>query len=127
MAFRRNIEKPAEGQIRKKAVILTGAIFSIFLLASLIWTIKNKPAAHVIEVQMLSADVYLVEGDTTNYDNFASILKMAVGKANKTYSSNRITLKLPPAKQSKEIADVLLVVNAMDVDWDIIKNTTNHD
>lgn len=127
MAFKRNIEKPAEGQIRKKAIILTGAIVSIFLLASILWTTGNKKPAHVIEVQMLSADVYLVEGDTTNYDNFASILKKAVGDAKQNYSSNRIALKLPPAKQSKEIADVLLVVNAMDVDWDIIKNTTNHD
>lgn len=119
MAFRRNIEEAGKGQIRRKAIVLTGAIVAIFVLTKLILDTWGATTVHTIEVEMVSKEVFIVAGDTTNYDNFASILKKEVIEAKKTYPSSQIQLQLPTVEKSNEITDVIMVIMAMDLDWNI--------
>jgi hypothetical protein len=119
LAFRRNIDKAGEGQIRRKAIVLTGAIVAIFVLTKLLLDAWSEPSIYTIKVEMLSQDVFIVQQDTTNYDRFASILKKEVVEAKKKYTTSQIQLHLPDVDQSKEITNVIMVVTAMNIDWSI--------
>lgn len=127
MAFRRNIKEVGKGQTRRKAIVLVGAIVAIFVLTKLILDTWGATEVHVIQVEMLSRDVFVVAGDTTNYDNFASILKKEVIQAKKTYPSNQIQLQLPEIEKSNEITDVIMVITAMDLDWNIQTKIKDND
>jgi len=118
--FRRNIQKSEDGQIQRKAILLTGTVIIILLLVNWTWDLYSQQAApNTIEVKMLAKDAFIVEHDTTNYTNFASILKKAVVNAKQTHAHNQIELNIPTAKKTKEVADVIMVVMAMNLDWQL--------
>lgn len=120
MEFRQNFKKAEDAQIRRKIIVLIGTIVAVIILAQLAWQFSLSDQPHLIEVNMLNRDQFIVQGDTTNYQEFASILKKVVIKSKKEYPNNQIQLTLPSsATQSKEITDIILIVTAMDLDWEI--------
>lgn len=99
---------------------LTITVFMLFLLIKLSFDFwAAPPPPHIILVEMLDSDHYVIEQDTTNYDQFASILKQTIIEAKQEYPYNRILLSLPKAKKTKDISDIIMVVAAMDLDWKI--------
>lgn len=120
MDFRRNVDKAEDAQVRRKVIVLIGTIACVVILAQLAWQFSLSDAPNLIEVKMLSRNEFIVQGDTTNYKQFASILKQAVIQSKKEYPNNQIQLILPSsAKQSKEITDIIMIVTAMNLDWEI--------
>jgi len=120
MAFRRNFDKAEDTQIRRKIIVLIGTIVTVVILAQLAWQYHISDQANLIEVKMLTRNQFIVQGDTTNYEEFASILKEVVIVSKKEYPNNQIQLILPSsATQSKQITDIIMIVTAMDLDWEI--------
>lgn len=120
MAFRRNFDKAEDTQIRRKIIVLIGTIVTVVILAQLAWQYHISGQANLIEVKMLTRNQFIVQGDTTNYEEFASILKEVVIVSKKEYPNNQIQLILPSsATQSKQITDIIMIVTAMDLDWEI--------
>lgn len=118
MAFRRSFAKAEENDIRRKAIMLTGSIVFLFILIKFGVDALNRPIPmHYISVQMQDRSTFIIEQDTTNYDQFASILKERVidARENHPYFKIKIVLKLPKVESAAEIADVIQVVDAMDV------------
>ncbi|WP_052597226.1 hypothetical protein [Aureispira sp. CCB-QB1] len=120
MAFRRNFNKADDAQIRRKIIVLIGTIVTVVILAQLAWELSHSDTPHLIEVEMLDRNQFIIQGDTTNYEEFASKLKKEVIQSKKEHLNNQIQLKLPPtSKQSKEVADIIMIVNGMNLDWEI--------
>ena len=122
MAFRRSFSKAEQSTITRKAILLTGAVIMLFLLVKLSIDALNKPVSmYYIVVKMEDRSKFIINQDTTNYDNFASILKEKVSAARKVYPYNKITiyLQLPKADKTAEIVDILQIVDAMDVQFKI--------
>ena len=87
------------------------------------YDIQNKAEdIHYIKVRMLNRTSFIVNQDTTNYEKFASTLKREVFRYRKQYSyaSIVIALRLPKVEQSKDILDILQIVDAMDVSYDFV-------
>ena len=120
MELRRNFDKAEDGVVRRKVIALIGSIISVVILAQLAWQLSIAGQPNLIEVKMLDRNVFIIQGNTTNYEEFASILKKVVIDSKKEYPNNQIQLTLPSsAKQSKQITDIIMIVNAMDLDWEI--------
>lgn len=120
MAFRRNFDKAEEGDVRRKVIALIGSIIMVVVLAQLAWQFSILGQANLIEVQMLDRNTFIIQGNTTNYEEFASILKKVVTESKKEYPDNQIQLTVPSsATQSKQITDIIMIVSAMDLDWEI--------
>ncbi|BDS10798.1 hypothetical protein [Aureispira anguillae] len=120
MAFRRNFERADDAQIRRKVIMLIGTIILVVLLINLAWNYAISPKPHIISVEMISRDQFVVQTDTTNYNKFASTLKQRVIQAKKEHLNNQIQLTVPTtAKKSTSITDIIMIVAAMDLDWEI--------
>lgn len=120
MELRRNFDKAEDGVVRRKVIALIGSIISVVILAQLAWQLSIAGQPNLIEVKMLNRNVFIIQGDTTNYEEFASILKKVVIDSKKEYPNNQIQLTLPSnATQSKQITDIIMIVSAMDLDWEI--------
>jgi hypothetical protein len=120
MELRRNFNKAEDGVVRRKVIALIGSIVSVVILAQLAWQLSISGQPNLIEVQMLDRNTFIIKGNTTNYENFASILKKVVIESKKEYPDNQIQLTLPfSATQSKQITDIIMIVSAMDLDWEI--------
>ena len=123
MPLRRSFSTTEHQGIRRKALLLTMAV--VFLLAALKigYDIQNRTEdIHYIKVRMLNRTSFIVNQDTTNYEKFASTLKREVFRYRKQYSyaSIVIALRLPKVEQSKDILDILQIVDAMDVSYDFV-------
>lgn len=120
MAFRRNFDKAEDGDVRRKVIALIGSIIMVVVLAQLAWHFSTFGQANLIEVQMLDRNTFIIQGNTTNYEEFASILKQVVTESKKEYPNNQIQLIVPSsATQSNQITDIIMIVSAMDLDWEI--------
>ena len=120
MKLRRNFDKAEDGQVRRKVIALIGAIVSVIILAQLAWQLSTAGQANLIEVEMVDRNTFIIQGNTTNYEAFASILKKVVIDSKKEYPNNQIQLILPSsATQSNQITDIIMIVTAMDLDWEI--------
>lgn len=120
MELRRNFAKAEDGVVRRKVIALIGSIVSVVILAQLAWQLSIAGQPNLIEVKMLDRNVFIIQRDTTNYEEFASILKKVVIDSKKEYPNNQIQLTLPSsATQSKQITDIIMIVSAMDLDWEI--------
>ena len=120
MALRRNFDKAEDGVVRRKVIALIGSIVSVIILAQLAWQLSIAGQPNLIEVKMLDRNTFIIQGNTTNYEEFASILKKVVIDSKKEYPNNQIQLTLPSsATQSKQITDIIMIVTAMDLDWEI--------
>ncbi|MCP4441896.1 MAG: hypothetical protein GY810_23560 [Aureispira sp.] len=118
MAFRRSYEKLEQGNIKRRAIMLTAIVFvlAFFVQAWLGNWITPKPIeGNEVSVHFLSDTTYLIETDTTNYDQFASMLRKAIVQAKQQHEENYINIVIPKSKRVGSIADIVLVANAMDV------------
>ena len=79
---------------------------------------------HYIKVEMKNDATFIINKDTTNYDFFASTLKKEVIDYRKKYAYNsiEIALKLPKLKTAGEIAEIIQIIDAMDVQYAFISN-----
>ena len=122
MAFRRSFEKIESGNIKRRAVLLTVLVFvlAFFLQTGLgTWIRPHKVVANEVTVHFLSDTTYLIETDTTNYDQFASILRETIAKAKKKYKENYINIVIPKSKKVGAIANIILAVNAMNLKMEL--------
>jgi hypothetical protein len=120
MGFRRNFDKAEDGEVRRKVIALIGAVISVVILAQLAWQFSLVGQPNLIYVEMMDRNTFIIQGNTTNYERFASILKNVVTESKKEYPDNQIQLTLPSsATQSKQITDIIMIVSAMDLDWEI--------
>lgn len=118
MAFRRSFEKIESSNIKRRAVLLTALVFVLaFFLQTWLgnWISPTKTTGNALTIHFLSDTTYLVEADTTNYDQFASVLRKAIAKAKKEYKKNYIKIVIPKTKKVGAIADIILAVNAMNL------------
>ena len=112
--FRRNHTVGKRGSmLGRSAVLLAIAVFGIFiLLLSAFYKKTEQPVDKVIIVTFLSDGYYIVGGDTTNYDNFASVLKEKIS-AQKD-KQMELNIRIPKEKNMGEINDILQIANAFE-------------
>jgi hypothetical protein len=130
MGFRRSFSKVEHSGIRRKAVVMTMAVvLFVVLLKSGVDFINTPSEIHYIQVKMQNRKTFIINKDTTNYNNFASVLKEEVKQYRKKYDYNNIEIlvQLPQAENTEEIADVIKLVDAMDVKFSLHfwENTNN--
>lgn len=125
MALRRSFSKMEHQGIRRKAIVMTMTV--VFLVAGIkvaldYW--RKAPKMHIIKVIMLDQSTFVINQDTTNYALFASTLQRTVINYRKKYSYPTITiaLRLPLVKQSKDILNIIKIIDAMDVQFDFVSN-----
>jgi biopolymer transport protein ExbD len=112
--FRRNHTVGRRGSmLGRSAVLLAIAVFGIFiLLLTAFYKKTEQPVNKVIIVTFLSDGYYIVGGDTTNYDNFASVLKeKIVAQKDK---QTELNIRIPKDKNMGEINDILQIANAFE-------------
>jgi hypothetical protein len=122
MAFRRSSSKTDQSSIRRKAIVMTGAVVMLFVLVKFGVDYANRPAPmRVISLQMKNNSIFIIDTDTTNFENFASILKNKVIEARKKHAYNniKIVVYVPRVNEAGEIASVIKIVDAMDVQFSI--------
>lgn len=118
MRFRRSFEKIESGNIKRRAILLTALVFVlVFFVQTWLgtWVKPQKATGNEVTVHFLSDTTYLVETDTTNYDQFASILRQTIAKAKKKHKENYINIVIPKSKKVGAIADIILAANAMNL------------
>jgi len=91
----------------------------IILIAQTCSNTSKLVVVNIINVKMLNENQIIIDNDTTNYDRFASTLKKAVVQAKQNHPQNKILLSVPTSGTSKEISDVIMVVTAMNLNWQI--------
>lgn len=121
MAFRRNFEAASSSDMRRKVLLLIGCLV---LLPLLVYLIKHQYSTEPIqiELQMLSNNSYIVQGNTTNFQELASTLR----KVHKTTASYKqgceIDLNIAPSIQNTDtLRAVIQIINALDVPYTIKK------
>lgn len=119
MEFQRNLQAVERGKISRKVISLIGALIIFFVLI-IKWQYQPlSPVVNIIEVVMLDENQFIIEDNTTNYTQFASDLREAVVQAKKNYKHNQIQLALPKGGTAADVADIIQVVSAMNLNWQI--------
>jgi hypothetical protein len=93
--------------------MITVALFIIFVvLLSYFSPKKEIPKLAVIEVSFLKNNHFKIAGDTTNYENFASVLLEKL----RGYKDKNIELRLllPKDKKMQEIDEIFQIANAIE-------------
>lgn len=121
MAFKSSFSIAEEGQIHRKVIMLMMAIVVLIaLFIKIAWDFGSaNTTLNIIEIKMLDRNQIIVATDTTNYEEFASTLKNAVIQAQKSHDQNKILLTVPKKATSSEIADIVMVVTAMNINWQL--------
>lgn len=120
MTLRRSFSKIEHHSIRRKAIVMTMAVVMLVLIVKLgVQYGTMPPKMQYIKVVMIDRSTFIINKDTTNYENFASLLKEAVKEYRSKYAYKHIeiALKLPKAEKAEEIADIIKIVDAMDVQF----------
>lgn len=121
MAFRRNFETSSSGDMRRKVLLLIGCLI---LLPVLVYLIKNQyaPDPTRVELEMLSNNSYIVQGNPTNFENVASTLRKVHQTAVKSKAGYEIDLVIAPQLQNTDtLRAVIQVISALDVRYTIKK------
>lgn len=111
--FRRNHVTKRGGMLSKRTIMITVALFIIFVvLLSYFSPKKEIPKLAVIEVSFLKNNHFKIAGDTTNYENFASVLLEKV----KGYKDKPVELRLflPKNKKMQDIDEIFQIANAIE-------------
>lgn len=121
MAFRRNFEAASSGDRRRKLLLLIGCLVLLPLLVYLIkQQYSTEPAR--IELQMLSNNSYIVQGNTTNFQELASTLRKVHQTAAQYEHGYEIDLSIAPSIQNTDtLRAVIQVINALDISYTIKK------
>ena len=88
------------------------------LVLLVVLVIQEYQRGHdLIQVYMQHPDCYFINGDTTNFDQFASTLRQAATQQKKVY---HIELRLSPnTANSDSLRAVIQVISAFDVPWQL--------
>ena len=114
--FKRNYETPMRGgNIRRRAIVLTFVVVTmVFLMVYLSNNLVKPKSPLTIKISMLDDNLYLIDQDTSNYEDFASKLKKRVIACKKASDWVEIKMTLPKNTQAGNVADILMVANAFD-------------
>jgi biopolymer transport protein ExbD len=117
--FRRNHVNKRSGPISKRSIIIAIALFIIFgIIVSLLPAKKEIKELSIINVTFLQHNQYKINNDTTNFENFASVLKEKIQKHRKEILELR--LHLPKNKKMEELNDIIQIANAFDVEMKLL-------
>ena len=73
----------------------------------------NLPRTELIQIVFVERNKYLINGDTTDYDEFASTLLSAL-KASKQNAENiTINMQIPKGKTVVDVADIVQIIQAL--------------
>lgn len=91
------------------------SIAILILLVVLVIREYQKGQLGSVHVYMQTSNCYFINGDTTNFDQFASTLRKAAAQQHKSY---QIELQLAPTTaNSDSLRAVIQVITAFDVPW----------
>jgi hypothetical protein len=111
--FRRNHVNKRSGPVSKRAILVAITLFIIFIIIIAAQAPKKEiQHSPLINVTFLQKNLYLVNKDTTDYENFASVLKEKISKHKNTMVELRIIL--PKEKKMEEVDDIILIANAFE-------------
>jgi biopolymer transport protein ExbD len=117
--FRRNHVNKRSGPISKRAIIIAIAIFLIFGIIVLLLPAKKEiKELSIINVTFLKHNQYKINNDTTNFENFASVLKEKIQKFKR--DNLELRLFLPKDKKMEELSDIIQIANAFDVELKLL-------
>lgn len=117
--FRRNHVNKRSGPISKRSIITAIALFIIFgIIVSLLPAKKEIKELSIINVTFLQHNQYKINNDTTNFENFASVLKEKIQKFKR--DNLELRLFLPKDKKMEELSDIIQIANAFDVEMKLL-------
>jgi biopolymer transport protein ExbD len=117
--FRRNHVNKRSGPISKRSIIIAIALFIIFgIIVSLLPAKKEIKELSIINVTFLQHNQYKINNDTTNFENFASVLKEKIRKFKR--DNLELRLFLPKDKKMEELSDIIQIANAFDVEMKLL-------
>lgn len=67
-----------------------------------------------LSVTFLASGDYLIGKDTTNYDNFASVLSRQIQQLKQKSANVELRLILPKNKNTGQVADIVQITNAFE-------------
>jgi hypothetical protein len=111
--FRRNHTLAARGSTINKRAILMVFVFFVFLFTLLYLSGNlsfNENKKSTLNIYFYSNNQIIVQQDTTNYDNFASVLKQKI--INLKQESIEIRMYLAPNLKVREMSDIVQISNA---------------
>lgn len=116
MEFRRNHVTPLRGRsFLKRAILLVFVVLAMIFWGAVLSTKITIPADHPkLTVSFIDSTHYLIGKDTTNYDDFASMLIAKIKSLKKEASHIDLLLTVPKNKNAGQIADIIQIVNAFD-------------
>ena len=123
MKFRRSLSAIEHKKIRRKAIFLTFFVVLTIVSGIKIWNyLLYEHKIISVNVEMLQKDLFIIDGDTTNYEEFASVLKNDITELRLKHKKENICidLKLNNAQNTGDISTIIALVNAMDVPFEII-------
>ena len=111
--FRRNHYTESRGSLMsRKGIMLTAVLFFLlFFLFNYFSKDTEVKKLTFISVRVLNDSTFIVDSDTTNYDNFASVLIIAV-KEHK--DAEELRIHLPKDKTVGQLNDVIQIANAIE-------------
>lgn len=112
--FRRNHYNGGKGGFQKNRILIfIVVLLGLFLAFSLNY--KPKPIGRVVQsinIKVLNDDKIIVQDDTTNFDNFASILKKEISKGKK--NKKVVKVNIPKNKKAGQFLDLIQIINAFE-------------
>lgn len=112
--FRRNHATPLQaGTLRRRSLMLFLVLAGLIVFATT-FRVEQKVAqnVNVLKIAFLSDSLYLIENDTTNYQDFASVLMKQVQKHEK--APLEVLLYLPKRTNYSQFSDIFQIINALD-------------
>ncbi len=112
--FRRNHSNKGKGGFpRNRIIIFIVVLLGLFLAFSLNY--KPKPVGRVVQsinIKVLNDDKIIVQDDTTNFDNFASVIKKEISKGKKVKTI--VHVNLPINKKAGQFLELIQIVTAFE-------------
>jgi hypothetical protein len=117
--FRRNHVNKRSGPLSKRSIIIAIALFLIFcIIVAFLPAKKEIKELSIINVTFLQHNQYKINNDTTNFENFASVLKEKIRKFKR--DNLELRLFLPKDKKMEELSDIIQIANAFDVEMKLL-------
>lgn len=99
---------------KKRLIPMLVAVALLLLGVKLLFNqFTNLPRTELIQIVFVERNKYLINGDTTDYDGFASTLLSAL-KASKQNAENiTINMQIPKGKTVVDVADIVQIIQAL--------------
>lgn len=99
---------------KKRLIPMLVAVALLLLGVKLLFNqFTNLPRTELIQIVFVERNKYLINGDTTDYDEFASTLLSAL-KASKQNAENiTINMQIPKGKTVVDVADIVQLIQAL--------------